>query len=311
MSTILSGIREYLALRRGLGFKLQQEGLWLEQFASFLEQRRSSRVTTKLALEWATLPHQTQPAYLTHRLSVVRGFAHYHAARDPRTEVPPLGLLPHRYRRKPPYIYTDDEIARLLGAAEKLPSKTGVRSRTYVTLLGLLVVTGMRISEAVGLDRDDVDLAAGVLTVRRTKFGKSRLIPVHATTRRALEQYAVSRDQIQPTPTTMSFFIGDHGGRLTVNVAEITFVKLSRQVGLRSPSDRRGPRLHDLRHRLAVRVLLAWYRAGVDVEQRLPQLSTYLGHAHVTDTYWYLSAAPELMRTVLARLDPRRGGHPA
>jgi integrase/recombinase XerD len=311
MSTIRMGIREYLALRRGLGFKLHQEGIWLEQFASFLEQHRSSRVTTKLALEWATLPHKTQPAYRTHRLSVVRGFARYRAARDPRTEVPSLGLLAHRYRRKPPYIFTDDEIARLLGAAEQLPSKTGLRSRTYVALLGLLVVTGMRISEAVGLDRHDVDLAAGVLTVRKTKFGKTRLVPVHASTRRALEQYAVSRDRIQSTPATMGFFVGEHGGRLTVNVVEITFVKLSRQVGLRSPSDRRGPRLHDLRHRLAVRVLLGWYRAGVDVQQRLPQLSTYLGHAHVTDTYWYLSAVPELMRTVAARLEPRRGGRPA
>ncbi len=311
MSAIRKRVQEYLALRRGLGFKLHQEGIWLEQFASFLEQRRSSCVTTKLALEWATRPENVHPAYLTHRLSVVRGFAQYHAARDPRSEVPPPGLLPHHYQRKSPYIYTNDEIGRLLRAAEQLPSKTGLRPRTYATLLGLLVVGGMRISEAVGLDRDDIDLADGVLTVRRTKFGKSRLVPVHPSTRRALNQYADARDRIYPKPATTRFFIGEHGGRLTVNTIEQTFVKLSHQVGLRSPGDRRGPRLHDLRHRMAVRVLIGWYRAGADVEHRLPQLSTYLGHTHVTDTYWYLSAVPELMRAVMARLESRRGGRPA
>jgi integrase len=311
MSAIRKRVQEYLALRRGLGFKLHQEGVWLDQFASFLKQRRSSCITTKLALEWATLPGNVHPAYLTHRLSVVRGFAQYHAARDPRTEVPPLGLLPHHYRRKSPYIYTDDEIGRLLRAAEQLSSKTGLRPLTYATLLGLLVVSGMRISEAVGLDRDDVDLADGVLTVRRTKFGKSRLVPVHPSTRRALNRYADSRDRICPKPATTRFFVAEQGGRLTVNTTQQTFVRLSRQVGLRGPCDRRGPRLHDLRHRMAVRVLLGWYRAGADVEHRLPQLSTYLGHTHVTDTYWYLSAVPELMRAVMARLESRPGGRPA
>ncbi len=306
MSTIRTAVGDYLALRRGLGFKLCQEGVWLDQFASFLERHRSPRITTQLALEWATQPVHAQPAHLARRLSVVRGFAQYRAARDSGTEVPPLALLPHRYRRRPPYIYTDGEIGRLLGAAERLPSKTGLRRRTYTTLLGLLVVTGMRISEAVGLDRDDVDLANGVLTVRRTKFGKSRLVPMHASTRRALGRYARWRDRIQPKPTTASFFVGEHGSRLTANVVEVTFVKLSHQVDLRGPSDRRGPRLHDLRHRFAVSVLLGWYRAGVNVERQLPQLSTYLGHAHVTDTYWYLSAAPELMRVVAARLEPHR-----
>lgn len=311
MSAIRRAIDDYLALRRGLGFKLHQEGIWLGQFASFLEEHRMPRVTIPLALEWATQPKHVQPAYLAHRLSVVRGFAQYHAARDARAEVPPLALLPCRYHRKPPYIYTDDEIGRLLEAAKRLPSKAGLRQRTYTTLLGLLVVTGMRISEAVGLDRDDVDFSDRVLTVRRTKFGKSRLVPVHASTRRALARYAKWRDRIQPRARTTSFFVGEHGGRLTVNVVEVTFVKLSRRVGLRGPSDRRGPRLHDLRHRFAVRVLLGWYRAGVDVERHLPELSTYLGHAHVTDTYWYLSAAPELMRAVAARLEPPRGGRPA
>jgi integrase len=309
MSAIRKAVADYLALRRALGFKLCQEGVWLERFASFLEQRRSRRLTAALALEWATQPAHAQAAHLARRLGVVRGFAEFYAARDPRTEVPALGLLPARYHRKQPYIFSDDEIRRLLGTAAQLHSKIGIRQRTYTTLLGLLVVTGMRISEAVSLDRGEVDLANALLTVRRTKFGKSRLIPLHASTRTELARYARARDRIFLRPTTPSFLIGEHGRRLTVNVAEKTFVKLSRKVGLRSPADRRGPRLHDLRHRFAVHTLLRWYRTGVDVECHLPELSTYLGHAHPTDTYWYLSAVPELMRLVVARLEHRTGGH--
>lgn len=213
-----------------------------------------------------------------------------------------------RYQRKQPYIYTDAEIGRLLDAASKLASQTGLRPRTYTTLLGLLVVTGMRISEVVGLDRDDFDISEALLTIRRTKFGKSRLIPLLASTRQALERYADERDRLLPRPMTTSLLVGDHGRRLTVNVAEQTFVKLSHQVGLRGPYDRRGPRLHDLRHRFAVDTLLRWYRSGADVDCHLPKLSAYLGHAHPTDTYWYLSAVPELMQLAATRLEWRSRG---
>lgn len=309
MSALRKAVDEYLALRRGLGFTLRGPGAWLEQFASFLEQQGASHITTQLALDWARQPATAQPAYWTRRLGVVRAFAHYRSASDPRTEVPPLGLLPHRFHRKPPYIYTDDEVSRLLTAAGQLPSTTGLRPRTYATLLGLLAVTGMRISELVALDRDDVDLTEAVLTIRRTKFGKSRLVPLHASTRRALRQYAGWRDRIHPRSSTASFFTGEHGKPLTAWTVRRTFVRLSRQVGLRGPSDRRGPRLHDLRHRFAAKTLLHWYRAKVDVERHLPELSTYLGHTHVTDTYWYLSAVPELLRLVVARLEA--GGRPS
>lgn len=308
MSAIRNTVEEYLTLRRGLGFKLNQEGRWLEQFASFLERRRSYRITTLLALEWATQPKHAQLSHLAHRLSVVRGFAQYLASSDVRTEVPPLGLLPYRYQRKTPYIYTNNEIGRLLKTAAQLQSQTGLRSQTYTTLLGLLVVTGMRISEVVSLDRNDFDVSNALLTVRRTKFGKTRLIPLHASTRRVLERYAKKRDRIFSKPKTSSFFVGDHGLRLTINTVEVTFVKLSHQVGLRGPSDRHGPRLHDLRHRFAVNTLLNWYRSGVDVERHLPELSTFLGHVHPTDTYWYLSAVPELMRLVAKRLEQRSKG---
>ena len=307
MSAIRQAVGQYLALRRALGFKLHLEGCWLEQFAAFLQRRRASHITAELALEWATMA-KAQPAHLTHRLSVVRGFAAFRAASDPRTEVPALGLLPHRYHRKPPYIYTDNEIAKLLLAAARLPSRTGLRPRTYATLLGLLVVTGMRIGEVVALDREDVDISGAVLTVRRGKFGKSRLVPVHATTRRALQRYADWRDRIQPKTRSASFLVGESGRRLVVNTIEQTFVRLSHQIGLRNPDDRTGPRLHDIRHRFAVNTMLRWYRAGVDVERHLPRLSTYLGHCHFTDTYWYLSAVPELMRLVVARLERQKAG---
>ena len=283
-------------------------GIWLEQFASFLEQRQSHRITTQLALEWATQPAHAHPAHSARRLRVARSFAQYRAARDARTEVPPHGLLTCRYQRKQPHIYTDAEIGRLLEAASQLASQPGLRPRTYATLLGLLVVTRMRVSEVVGLDRDDFDISEGLLTLRRTKFGKSRLIPLHASTRKALERYADERGRLLPRAMSTSLPVGDHGLRLTVNVVEQTFVKLSRQVGLRGPSDRRGPRLHDLRHRFAVHTLLRWYRSGTEVEGHLPKLSAYLGHAHPTDTYWYLSAVPELMQLAATRLDRRSRG---
>lgn len=308
MSTFGPAVGEYLELRRALGFKLYVEGRWLEQFARFLERRRVRRITARLALEWATQPTRAHVSHLARRLGVVRGFAHFYAARDYRTEVPALGLLPGRYHRKPPHIYTNEEIRRLLRGAAQLPSTMGLRARTYETLIALLVVTGMRIGEAVNLDKNDVDLPGALLTVRRTKFGKSRFVPLSASTCRALERYAAQRDQMAPPQLTSSFLVGERGERLTVNVAEKTFVKLSRKVGLRTLTDRRGPRLHDLRHRFAVHTLLHWYRTGVDVESSLPKLSTYLGHAHPTDTYWYLSTVPELMSLVVARLEQRSGG---
>jgi integrase len=216
-------------------------------------------------------------------------------------------LLPHRYARKPPYIYTGREIKRLIAVARQLPSATGLRPATYATLFGLLAVTGLRISEALALNRADVDGAQAVLTIRRTKFGKSRLVPVHPATQRALARYARRRDRVYPKPMTESFFVSEHGARLTQWTVRYTFNRLSRRIGLRGPADRRGPRLHDLRHRLAVDTLLRWYRAGVDVERHLPELSTYLGHRHVADTYWYLSAVPELLRLAAARLEARGG----
>jgi integrase/recombinase XerD len=308
MSPLRTALTEYLALRRALGFKLQTAESILRQFVHCAEREGALWITTDLALRWATQPQGVQPAHWATRLGMVRGFAQYCRALDARTEVPPPGLLPYRYRRQPPYIYSEQEITRLLTAARHLPSVTGLRPYTYATLLGLLVVTGMRLREALHLDRTDVEGIHGSLTIRQTKFGKTRCLPLHPSTREVLHQYARFRDQLWPRPSTVRFFLSERGTPLTVWSVQRTFVRLSRQIGLRRATARSGPRLHDLRHSFAVRTLLHWYRTGADVEQRMPTLSAYLGHAHVNDTFWYLSATPELFHKVLQHLDTDREG---
>lgn len=305
MISLRKAMEDYLTMRRSLGFKLRDMGYNLRHFVSFMEQQKASIITTELALRWAQKPQGVQPAQWAARLSFVRSFARYWSATDPRTEIPPTGLLPYRTKRATPYIYSNDEIQQILKAARNLPPSTGLRPWTYYSLFGLMAVTGMRISEVIRLDHADVDLKQGLLTVRLTKFSKSRLIPLHPSTVKKLKRYLHRRDELYPQPLTARFFLSNQGTPLTDCMVRWTFVKLSRQIGLRKVGDSFGPRLHDLRHRFAVTTLLHWYRTGVDVEQRLPVLSTYLGHAHVTDTYWYLSAIPELLALTKDRLEKR------
>ena len=307
MTKLKKALEDYLSVRRALGFKLRLPGRLLHSFVKFTEKERASFITTKLALGWATQPTDAQPATWAGRLAMVRCFAKYQSATDPRTEIPPEELLPYRYRRKQPYIYTNAEISKLISAAKKLPSPRGLRAPTLSTLFGLLAVTGMRISEPINLDRKDVDLKHGILTVRQTKFDKSRLVPVHISTRDKLREYAHLRDKMCPRPQSPSFFISGRGTRLTDCTVRRWFVILSHQTGLRGPSDSYGPRLHDLRHGFAIRTLLGWYRSGYDVEQNIPALTTYLGHGHITDTYWYISATPELLQLAALRLEKKKG----
>jgi integrase len=308
MSDLQTALQEYLSIRRQLGFKLRDEETILSKFVRFLEQEGASFITRDMALRWAMQPKDVLPAWWARRLRIVRLFAQYQSAADPRTEIPPQGLLPYRYHRQAPYIYNDEEIKRLLEAAKQLPSKKGLRPYTYYTLFGLLAVTGMRMSESVGLQCKDVDLTQGILTIVQTKFGKSRRVPLHPSTQRVLQQYECQRNRICPNPQDTNFFVSDHGTRLTGWNVRNTFVKLSRQIGLRGPLASHGPRLHDLRHGFAVRTILNWYREDIDVERQLPKLSTYLGHTHVNDTYWYLSAVPELMQLAIKRMEKAEGG---
>ena len=205
MSELQEALDEYLAMRRSLGFKLHRTGSLLQKFVVFAEQNDASFITTDLALRWATQPVDVQPAHWANRLGKVRRFAQYLSGADSRTEIPPPGLLPHRYHRKPPHLYTEDEITRLIGAARQLPSPSGLRAATYSTLFGLLAVTGMRVAEPIALDQEHVDWVQGILTVWKTKFGKSRLVPIHPTTRDTLRQYARLRDRLWPKPKTGAF----------------------------------------------------------------------------------------------------------
>lgn len=299
---------DYLRTRRALGYKLVERGRLLGQFVDFLHAQAAERVTIDLAVAWARQPKDADPVWWNERLSIVRGFARYLSAFDPETEVPPTGLLPPGRRRITPYLFTDADVDALLDAAGKLTA--GLRADTYQTVIGLLSVTGMRVGEVVRLDRDDIDWGNGLLTIRNTKFGKSRQIPLHATTVAALADYVRRRDDLltaaDAKQPASSFFVSTTGTRLIPGRASANIGVLIRDAGLWNTRTGRPPRPHDLRHSFAVRTLLGWYRAGVDVNQRLPLLSTYLGHVEPANTYWYLHAAPELMALAANRLDQHR-----
>ena len=310
MSDLRKAMQQYLSLRRSLGFELINVESTLRSFVAFAEREASAYVTTDLALRWVKLSTAKEPATLADRLNAVRRFAIWRRAADERTEVPSKNLLPYRYRRKPPYIYSDEEIEGLVRAARKLPSPKGLRGPTYATLFGLIAATGMRISEAVSLDRQDVDIEEKILSIRESKFRKSRLVPVHVTTRDALTDYAEKRDRILPMLRSVAFFVSERGTRVTHWAARDNFAIVSRQIGIRKKIKGKrvgcGPRLHDMRHRFAARTLVDWYRAGINVEREIHKLSTYLGHAHINDTYWYLEAVPELLELATQKLMEER-----
>jgi integrase/recombinase XerD len=312
MSDLHTALTEYVAMRRSLGFHIRLPASLLHRFVAFVERAGSPFITTALALQWATTPTGVQPATWAGRLAIARRFAVWRRGTDPRTEVPPAALLPHRYRRIAPRRYADQDVERIVATASALPSSLGLRGPTYATLFGLLAATGLRLSEGLHLDRADVDLDEGVLAIRRTKFGKSRLVPVHGSTQDALRRYAETRDRTVPRSLVPAFFVSERRTRISEGAARDTFAKVSRAIGVRPPVYRRhghGPRLHDLRHRFAAHTLIHWYRAGLDVERELPKLATYLGHVHVSDTYWYLEAVPELLQLAAERLvTPRPEG---
>jgi len=301
MIALRAALNDYLTMRRALGYKLWRAEKLLAQFVAFVETNGSERITVDLAIAWATLPAQGAMDWWSSRLTVVRGFTSYLHTLDPTVEVPPTQLLPGQSHRAVPYLYSDDDVLALMAAAEILRSP--LRVLTFRTLIGLLAVTGMRIGEAIRLNRSDLDLDAGVLTVRMSKFGKSRELPLHSSTLEALQTYLLERDQLYPQPAAPSLFISTAGTRLLYCGVHWTFLRLVRQAGLLPHSARCRPRPHDLRHSFAVRTMLDAYRADANVAARLPLLSTYLGHLHPANTYWYLSAAPELLALAGERLE--------
>ena len=302
MSGLRDALGDYLSLRRSLGFKLERSGRLLADFVSFAERADAPAVTTELALAWATAPADADPAWWRARLAATRPFARYLAAFIPGTEVPPAGLLPGPVsRRAVPYLYSPAGIGALITAAAAI--RTPLRAATYQTLIGLLAVTGMRAGEAIRLDRPDVDLRAGLLTIRESKFGKSRQLPLHATTAAALAGYATLRGQRHPRPATAAFFLSLTGTRLIYKNVHFTYHRLTQAAGLSPRSPQCRPRIHDLRHSFAVTTLLRWYQDGGDVAARLPLLSAWLGHADPASTYWYLTGTPELLALAATRLE--------
>jgi integrase/recombinase XerD len=303
MTALRQAAEEYLAMRRALGFKLTTQGRQLMSFVGFCEARGAEHITTEFALAWATQTSQgsSDEAYQSRRLMVVRIFARHLAALDPATEVPPEDMLPHHYRRIAPYLYSPGEITALMAAAARLSPP--LRAATWQTLIGLLAVTGMRQSEARHLDRDQVDLDAGVLTIADAKFGKARQLFLHPTAVTALRGYQRCRGRWCPAPADPSFFISTRGTRLNVHTITHTFAALLEDAGIAAPPGRRRPRLHDLRHSFTVASLLDFYRDGSDVAARLPLLSTWLGHVDPKSTYWYLQAVPELLALAAGRLE--------
>src|SRR6516225_155182 len=247
MNPLAKGIRDYLAMRRSLGFKLVRHEAGLKEFASFLARKRSPHITVSLALEWATQDANHKPYEWAARLSVVRGFARHWSATDPLTEVPPVGLLPYRPPRAQPYFYSDHEIQRLLKAAKSRPSIDPLRPRTYHCLFGLLAVTGLRLGEALNLRTEDMDWSEGILTIRRAKFGKSRLVPLHTSTCKILADYAKRRDERFGARAEGYLLVNKNGNRLDKGEVHRVFYNLSRQIGLRAVDASRGPRLHDFR----------------------------------------------------------------
>lgn len=300
MTDLRQAVKDYLQIRRALGYKLERAGEMLPCFVDYLEAHGQDTITIELALAWAT-PSSVKPATWQRRLIVIRGFDRYLQTIDPRVEIPPADILPSVGNRPAPHIYTEQEILALIGAAAQWRSALG--RATLQTLIGLLAVTGMRISEAVGLDLGDLNLAQGRLIVRNSKFGKSRELPLHPTTVQALRDYLRARNQLRPHAETPALLLNTTGQRLTRRHAQWQFAQLRNRVGLAPRPGSRPPRLHDLRHTFAVRTMLDSYHEDGDPRARLAQLSTYLGHANPSASYWYLSAAPELLALAAARLE--------
>ena len=316
MISIAERVEQYLFQREALGTGLSPSPVnELRRFAAFADDAGAGLVTTRLFLDWKTRrPGAASRQSWSYRLSHVRTFARWLQSLEPATEVPPQGLVPRGRSRPRPYIYTDDEIAGLVAGAARLPSPSGLRGPTYATLFGLLAVTGLRVGETLALDDGDIDTGGAVVDVRHAKNGRNRILPIARCTADRLAEYRSLRDRALDVLDSPAFFVGERGRRVRIATAEDNFARVSQAIGLREPppSGRRGtgPRLHDLRHTMAVRTLIDWYRSGADPDREMYKLSTWLGHASPDETYWYLEAVPELLdlATRRAELAITRGG---
>jgi integrase len=292
--TLPQAVDLYLKTRRSFGFALVQVGVELRGFVRYAQRMgHTGPLTTSLAVQWAQEPQQCDRSYWAIRLDIVRRFARFWSAYEPRTEIPPPGSFGPICRRRAVHVFTPQEVGALLRAASELGRVHPLRGWTFCTLVGLLDCTGLRIGEALGLRDEDIDWPAAVLTIHKSKNGHTRLIPVQPSTLEALRRYRALRDKAIAPGLAPRFFVTFGGRALGYFGVSAAFRELCRSLGwTQSPI----PRLHDLRHTFAVRILLSWYRSGENAGPKLWSLSTYLGHRHLADTYWYLTAVPELMQ---------------
>jgi integrase len=306
MSALSQELDRYLIIRRSLGYKLSTDERLLRRFVAFAESQSVKRVSTALFLGWKDAFGHANKQTWAHRLGTVRLFAQWLHSLDPEHEVPSRSLIPKRQGRPHPYIYSEENIRRIVETAAELPSINGIRALTCSTLFGLIAVTGLRVSEALSLNAADIDLENGVITLHQGKFGKARLLPVSDCTRTRLAEYARERDRLLGAPSE-AFFVADRGERLTDCGARYNFAAVCQTIGLRPPQrlkrHGRGPRIHDLRHTFAVRTLLNWYRNSREPAREMIKLSIYLGHSDPVHTYWYIEAVPELLELASKRLE--------
>ncbi|MGV7240393.1 tyrosine-type recombinase/integrase [Caballeronia sp. M23-90] len=305
MSSLKTSLEDYFELRRNLGYSLLQQRRALPKFVQVLASHSKDFITCQDALEWALSANGRVGQCL--RLSYARQFAKYLSAFDSRTEVPSPDLIPFRWQRPRPYIYRHVEIQLLLKATLEMPvhPRTGVLRRwSYYCLFGLIYVTGMRLSEAMSLRLNDINIQQKLLTVRFGKFGKPRILPISGSTADVLREYlALHAEAFAGRQQPPFLFPTSCGGRLSDKDIHVTFYKLSRSIGIRGVGAKTGPRIHDLRHTFAVDALVRWYDSGRDPMICLPLLATYLGHVGYEHTYWYLSLCPELMRVSLDKAE--------
>jgi len=303
-------VRQYLRERRRLGFQLRSMGYALRGFADYVDKLQpSGALTVDLMAEWAKCDRAASkdPRTWARRLKILRPFMRWLQQFESGTEVPDDAIFGRAGERLAPHIFSEREIVDLLAAARRIePDLPGV---TYETLFGLLAATGLRVSEAVGLSNSDVDLKTGMLTVQRTKFAKSRQVPVHPSTLDRLRRYRRLRDPLIELTEETPFFVGSRGRRrgqgLSTRQVDRVFAELRAQLAWPNRGAHSSPRVHDLRHSFVVRRMLAWHEEGIDIDQAMLSLSTYVGHAMVTNTYWYLTAVPELMALAASKFESR------
>ena len=309
--TMVCRVTEYVTFKRNLGYMLKGTDRELMRFAEYADGiSHRGPITIALILGWAQMASENSRLYRARRVEIARTFTKYEAIFDPMTEIPPRGILGPAHQRIQPYIYTQNEINALIKAAKDLSPCGGLRPQTYATLIGLLACTGLRVCEALRLERDDFDLSESLIVVRETKFHKSRLVPVEKSAAQALCEYSRFRDRYHPVPTSNRFLLSERGRELLPSAMHYSFQKIRDAAGIAADPSQRCPRLYDLRHTFACRVILQWYREGADVNHHVPWLSTYLGHVKPSDTYWYLSSIPQLMNIAGQRFENACGQFP-